>query len=63
MLHSNLPFIIWCLILVSIIILAIVRNVLHRHHRHLSFGNIIGTCSEREEFFVPGDNIVDDEDD
>lgn len=63
MIQINFPLIIWCVILGSIILLAIFHNRIHRHHRHFSFGNVIDTCSEREEFYVPGDNLVDDEDD
>lgn len=59
MLHTNLPLIIWFVILTAVILLIIATTFGKRRHcatrrtKFLSFG------SESEEFFVPGDESID----
>lgn len=59
MLQTNLPLIIWFVILTAVILLIIATTFGKRRHgatrrtKFLSFG------SESEEFFVPGDESID----
>lgn len=62
MIALNLPLVTWCVIAVAMATLVIVRICLHRHRHHHGHRPLIEFGSEREEFFVPGDRFVKNDD-
>lgn len=63
MITLNVPLVTWCVIAFAMVALIIVRicqknyNFSHHHSRLIEIG------SENEEFFVPGDRIIKNEED
>ncbi|MCM1093589.1 MAG: hypothetical protein NC248_04350 [Bacteroides sp.] len=54
------PFIIWSLIVgffLMVVVAHFFHAIFHNRHRYLQIG------SEREEFFIPGDPLPDEEND
>lgn len=62
MIALNVPLVTWCVIAFAMVALIIIRVCQKNynqpaHHRHL-----IEIGSERDEFFVPGDKLIKEDD-
>lgn len=61
MITLNVPLITWCVIAFAMVALIIVRVSHKPHHSSMHHAHLFEIGSEREEFFIPGDRIVNDD--
>lgn len=54
----TIPFITWGAVVLLTVLIAVAHAVRYAHHNH-----IFGMGSEREEFFVPGDPMPENDED
>lgn len=62
MIALNVPLVTWCVIAFAMIALIIVRACQKNYNTSRHHGHLFEVGSEREEFFVPGDRLIKDDD-